>query len=162
MPNLQARAALVAFQAINLQNGKQSGGTARVDSGADISLVDLSVLQSISATQTGSIEVQGIDGNAVQMPLYTIDLNFGNYGYIQNAVVAGDDGLVTRDGYQALVGTDLLSTGIFDYYGTGQTFNLQLGVSTGTPINEIPPWLLPGGIVAAVLGLSGITWMMTK
>ncbi len=162
MPNLQARAALVAFQAINLQNGKQAGGTARVDSGADISLVDLTVLNAVGASQTGSIEVQGIDGNAVQMPLYTVDLNFGNYGYIQNAVVAGDDGLVSRDGYPALIGTDLLSSGSFDYFGTNQTFDLQVGIGTGVPINEIPSWLLPGGIVAAALGLAGITWMMTK
>jgi len=158
VPTLQSGAALVSFQVINPATGIVAGGTARVDSGADITLVDSATIAQIGVLPDGYVEIQGVDGNPVQASTYMVSINLGNLGFVGQARVVGMDGLQSRDGYQMLIGTDLLGTGVFDYFGPTDSFNLQLGVTTGPPISPVPSWVLPVGIVSVGLGLVGLIW----
>jgi len=160
MPVLQSGAALVSFQIINPATGIVAGGTARVDSGADVTLVDSATIVLTGVLPDGYMEVQGVDGNPVKVPTYIVSVNLGNFGFIGRARVVGMNGLQDRDGYQMLIGTDLLGTGVFDYFGPTNSFDLQLGITTGPPISPVPSWVLPAGAASVGLGLIALIWGM--
>lgn len=159
MPALQTGAALVPFQVINPSTGNTAGGTARVDTGADITLIDASVLDYVAATSTGNIVVVGIDGVDQTLYEYVVSLNFGADGYVTQAKVVGLPGLQDIQGIQGLIGKDILKTGIFNYDGLTNTFTLQVGIGTGPPISPLPQWVLPAAVIATSLGLAGVLWM---
>lgn len=163
MPSLTANGAVTAnFKVTNPSNAMVIGGTARIDTGADVSVIDASIASSISAAPIGYIQLVGVDGVPQNTQVYVVDLDLGDLGYASGVKVTGDSALYSATGYSCLVGVDILSSGILVYDGPTQNYQMSIGISKAPAIGRaVPQWaaylgaglLVAGGITATVLAL---------
>jgi hypothetical protein len=157
MPALTAKGAITCnFRVTNPSNGQYIGGTARVDTGADITVIDTSISGAIAAVPVGYLELEGVDGQPQNSPVYVVDLDLGDLGYASDVQVVGDSQLYNNTGYSCLVGVDILSSGILVYDGPTLSYQLSIGVTKGPAISQsLPRWIpYTGGTLIVLAGLT--------
>lgn len=162
MPNLINGMATVNFNIINPANGLKSSGVARIDTGADRSLFDARLIGAVGATQIDSIQIIGILGVPIEEPVYMVDINLGDMGYFPNAMVVANDTLLNTVGYDALLGIDVLKSGIFIYDGATSSFDLMVGIGAGPEVDTVPDWLPAVGATFAIIGGLGILGLLER
>jgi len=122
-------------------------GLVRVDTGDDIAIADPSLIASTGAQPTDQTEVQGIDGQPVQVPLYHLDIDLGAGSYISDMEVMGLN--ISALGYAGLFGDNLLDHGILVRDGPAQTWSFT-GISTPVA-NPFPTALTIAGVGLAAI-----------
>ncbi len=136
---------------VNPATGLRSQGLALVDSGDQIVLCNPALAQAVGAIRTNTDSLEGVVGQPVSDPQYTLDLDLGPAGYVANATLIGQ---ATGLGYAILIGQNALGTGVFLYDGPGGTFTLDLGISAPPPSSN--RGLGIAAIVAAAVGVIGL------
>jgi hypothetical protein len=158
--NLTAgKAATLAFTIINTSNGQSISGTARIDTGADVSCIDSRLPATVQAVADNTEPIVGINSQPTTESVYQLDIDLGNYGYVSGAQLVAVDNLSANNGYDLLIGVDILGGGVFEYTGYAGTFDLQLGLAPGQPVTTVPDWLLYGGIATTLLGITAAVWI---
>ncbi len=152
MATLTGNAADLTVSIINPTTGAING-TARIDSGADITVISPNIASAIGATAFGTIEVVGVTGDATNENAYQVDIDLGNSGYVSGITVIADPDMASL-GVDVLIGVDVLDTGYFEYDGQTGTFTLQAGLPQA-PVSGIPSWWLWLGIGLGVAGVIG-------
>jgi len=119
-----------ALQDANLPIPPAQTIRALIDTGASISAVDPSILSALGLQQTGEADIHtpSTAGTAVRTPTY--DVMIGIYAARQNdphfvsdtVQVTGSD--LSRFGFSALIGTDILKECIFHYNGVAGLFTI--------------------------------------
>ena len=160
MATLTGNAADLTVSIINPITGATINGTARIDSGADITVISPDIASAIGATEFGTIEVVGVTGDATDENAYQVDLDLGDSGYVSGLTVIADADMSSL-GVDVLIGVDVLDTGYFEYDGQSDTFTLQVGLPQA-PVSGIPSWWLWLGIGLGVAGVIGGIMVATQ
>lgn len=123
---------------------------ALVDSGSTLSSADRTLLESVGATQIGTVTVQVVV-ETVQLPLYGGAAILGPGGQSLSAGLRGIIGDSLAAPTQVLIGRDVLSAWDLVYDGpTGQwVLAGPLGSPLGSPVVTAPAATLAGAVVAA-------------
>ncbi len=154
---LTGAAAELTVSVVNPVNGLTINGTARIDTGADITVISPNIASAIGATSTGTIQVVGVTGDATDEDSYQLDVDLGSSGYVSGDTVISDNDMSSL-GVDVLIGIDVLSTGYFEYDGQTGTFSLQVGLPQA-PVSGVPSWMIWAGIGLAVAGgIAAITF----
>ena len=103
---------------------------ALIDTGASISGVDPTVLAALALSQTGEAEIHtpSTRGVAVTTPTYDVKIAIlagraGDLHFISETIqVTATD--LSQQGFQALIGTDILKSCILHYNGADEHFTL--------------------------------------
>jgi len=160
LAQLTSGAAVVGFSVLDPATGTGGEGIARVDSGADRSLIDTGLIASAGLAPSGTLTIVGIDGQPQDLPVYVLDLDLGTHGVVKGVQFVGDN-LQKILGYDALIGVDVLKTGLFVYEGYMNTFELQAGmVGYATP--AVPTWPLYVGLGLVIAGGVGIVAALAR
>jgi len=160
LAQLTSGAAVVGFSVLDPATGTGGEGIARVDSGADRSLIDTGLIASAGLAPSGTLTIVGIDGQPQDLPVYVLDLDLGTHGVVKGVQFVGDN-LQKILGYDALIGVDVLKTGLFVYQGYANTFELQAGmVGYATP--AVPTWPLYVGLGLVIAGGVGIVAALAR
>jgi predicted aspartyl protease len=157
---LSGGSAMIPFSVINPANGLSISGTARIDTGADITVIDPRIASAVKAVSTGSVTIIGVTGEQTSEASYTLDINFGIAGYMSNINLITDSNLSNSIGVDMLIGVDVLQHGIFYYDGQTKTFDLYVGLPQA-PISEVPAWLALAGLGLAAVGIVGVAVFAT-
>jgi|GEM_PF-5373139 len=150
---LQHGAALLPAAVADPTTGKSLPVLARVDTGADQTLVDTKVIQQLPVSPIGDVPIEGVFGSPEDEREYTVNLLLGpngSYGSVPLVRVLATD--LTPLGLQALIGVDVLQTGVFGYDGLAGTFSLAVGVPAATRPARAFWWVLAIPGTAAVFG----------
>ena len=99
-----------AFPVVDLritgQNSRQEHVTALVDSGADGTLIPLTILQRISARKIDGRWARNISGIRYRVSMFMVDLSIGSYVFPSTEVIANqqtDEIVVGRDVLNQLI-----------------------------------------------------------
>ena len=160
LAQLTSGAAVVGFSVLDPATGTGGEGIARVDSGADRSLIDTGLIASAGLAPSGTLTIVGIDGQPQDLPVYVLDLDLGPHGLVKGVRFVGDN-LQKPLGYDALIGVDVLRTGLFVYQGYADTFELQAGMAGYVP-PAVPTWPLYVGIGLVLAGGVGVVVAATR
>ena len=151
---LSSGAALVGVTVIDPSTGDSRSVSGRLDTGADQTLVDHSIVQAVGLVKIGSDSIEGVFGNPQQEGEYLATLDFGGYGAVAEVKVLAAP-ILQQLGFPVLVGVDVLGSGTFDYEGLKQRFSLTLGAkSVPRPRSPLP--IIVGIPLAVALG--GVAW----
>jgi predicted aspartyl protease len=151
--NLTGNAALLTVSVINPVNGETINGTARIDSGADISVISTNIASAINSSSISTIQVVGVTGSATSEEAYQVDIDLGSSGYVSGVTVISDSNMAGL-GVDMLIGVDILQTGYFEYDGQSGSFTLDVGLPQA-PVSGISPAWLWAGVGLAVVGVVG-------
>ncbi len=144
--------ATVGFRAVNPISGVASQPSiGLIDSGDQRAVVSPALISSIGAMPYGTSQIIGFDGQPVGANLYMVDLDFGSGGYVPSVIVASYS--ISGLGFDALIGVNILRTGVFTYNGPKGTFTFDVG-RTNAPAITSPTTYAAVGLIA--LGLAGI------
>jgi len=99
---------LISGKVINLKNGRSAEVTFQIDTGADVSVVDLSFAQAIGAIPSEWTTILDVDGTPIAAPIYKVMLVLDNCDLGTVKLV----GLNLPGGRQGLIGNDILDRGL--------------------------------------------------
>lgn len=151
MPDLLPDGSMVApMTVVNPTNGRTAIAVARIDTGDDIALIDPSVANTLALVANGQTTVEGVSGQPVVTPLYTVDFNLGASGYASSVQVAGFPGLARVMGITLLAGDDLLNRGVLVRDGPGGFWSFT--TAGGVAVPPGPNWWAIGAAVAGIGG----------
>lgn len=148
MARLSSGAMLTTARLVDPVGGRASYGLFRVDTGDDIVIANPHVIQSAGATATGQMQVEGIDGRPLAVPIYTLDVDLGPMGYVQGVTVLGLD--ISALGYQGLIGDNLLDHGVLVRDGPGKAWSFTAAGYRPSP----PPY--PIALAIAGVGIAAV------
>ena len=135
--------------------GRAHHGIARVDTGADRTVVALDVLHRMGTPPRGTVTLIGVTGTPEEKPVYLLTVTVPGAGTVGPTEVVGDD--MAGIGYDALIGTDLLSTGVLIYDGMSGQYELFLGCTSAHRIGAAKTLVLAG---LAGAGAAGLVWTL--
>lgn len=138
----------------------------RIDTGADVSALDLRIISALGSSPSGRMEILDADGTPITAPTYSLlfSLQGCNLGRVE---FVGLD--LTRSGYDGLLGEDVLNKGILvrdgimgRYFffvdgncGTcGSIFQMEAG-------QQSSPYLALG-IIGLLLGGTGLLLLLAQ
>lgn len=98
----------------------------RIDTGAEMALLDTRVIQAIGVTPVTSQVLQGISGTPQRVPIYRVTLDLGARGTLRHVQVAGWT-LPPSASAQGLFGDNLLRQGLLVYNGPRDAWSFQVG-----------------------------------
>jgi hypothetical protein len=154
MPALTGGAALVGATFTDPASGKSARGLLRIDTGDDISITDPSIIAATGAQPTGSAMVQGVFGQPVPVPQYTLDVALDTGGVLEGVTVLGSP--TGQLGYGGLLGVNELKQAVFVYDGPSGWFDLYVPGSQPVQEPSSSDWILYGSIAAVLVGLASI------
>lgn len=120
---------------------QQGGGaapqtfTAMIDSGASISVLNISLAQQLGLPQVSSTQLGGV-GGTMESPIYAASLVIPQFGVTVDPIqIAGVQNPLP--GVDALIGRDVLRSLEFDYQGGQGAFTLKQQAEAPTTQNQV-------------------------
>ena len=104
-------------------------GMALIDTGADQSCIDHSVVDNLRLLPIGVTPVITPDGIHLECPVYPIRLEFDKRGFDVNEAISLSIRNMHSDNMIALIGRDILKHCFFTYHGPTGDWGLDVGLS---------------------------------
>jgi hypothetical protein len=152
-------AMLMPIRLVNPANGEAVYGLGRIDTGADLALLDPRLATAIGAPDFGSGRVEGIDGTPLTDPLYQIDLDLSASGFIPEVTWIGQP-LSAQFGFDALLGCNVLDEGVLVRDGPGGSFSFIVTAYPAPPPAQLPVVTVLA-VGAMLIGLGLVAWGLT-
>lgn len=157
MPRLGPEGAIVVPVAItDPATGRVHRGIARVDTGADRTVVAIRVMREMGIAPRGHVTLIGVTGAPEQKPVYRIGIAVPGSGSAGVIDAVGDD--MAGLGYDALIGVDVLRTGVLIYDGASESFELILGAFSPACRTGLWQTVAAAGLMGA--GTAGMIWAL--
>ena len=124
---LQLRGPVLAVEAmpLNVEGGDPASGLALIDTGAAGTCIDDEVAASIGCPVVGTAQMASATHDAVEVPVYAVQLNVPSLSLIVTARRAFAAQLRPQ-GLVALIGRDILKFWNFTYNGPAGTFGISI------------------------------------
>ena len=134
---LQLRGPLLTVEArpLNVEGGDSVSGLALIDTGAAGTCIDDEVAASIGCPVVGTAQMTSATHDAVEVPVYAVQLHIPSLKGIVTARLAYAAQLKPQ-GLIALIGRDILKFWNFTYNGPAGTFGISIPTSPAESQSE--------------------------